>query len=197
MGAPQRHEGQRWDSAKAPVKPAWEEVVRVHYVEGIASHYGPESCVGYPQGGGEALARGCVGEVSSSEINSLVRRPCANKGKTTRCVALGEVRTGPRSQRPLACAEAPCAGTGRAGKRLCGSHTQSGRRRSVTERPARTLPEQSDRSIVPEKQANKGRQPETAHDRRRLWREGTLTEGNWFESCMYRTQGRRQRYGEP
>ena len=27
------------------------------------SHYGPELCVGYPQGSGEALARGYVGEV--------------------------------------------------------------------------------------------------------------------------------------
>ena len=170
--------------------------MRVRYVEGIASHYGPESCVGYPRGGGEALARGCVGEVSSSEIKAVARRPGADEGKTTRCVAIREVRTGPRSLRPLACVEAPCAGTGRAGKRLCGSHTQSGWGRSVTERPACTLAEQSDRFIVPGKQPNKGRRPETADGRRRLWREGTLTEGNLLEFRMYRTQGRRQRYGE-
>ena len=31
------------------------------YSEGITNHTGPESCVGFPQGGGEALTGVCTG----------------------------------------------------------------------------------------------------------------------------------------
>ena len=41
--------------------------MRVPYVEGIAGHDGPESCVGAREGGGEALTGGHAGRVLSRE----------------------------------------------------------------------------------------------------------------------------------
>lgn len=45
------------------------------YGEGIANHTGPESCVGFPQGGGEALTGVRVGRVLSREILINSRMP--------------------------------------------------------------------------------------------------------------------------
>ena len=41
--------------------------MRVLYVEDLADHNGPESCVGVREGGGEALTGGHAGRVSSLE----------------------------------------------------------------------------------------------------------------------------------
>jgi hypothetical protein len=41
--------------------------MRVLYVEDLADHNGPESCVGAREGGGEALTGGHAGRVSSLE----------------------------------------------------------------------------------------------------------------------------------
>ena len=41
------------------------------YGEGVATHTGPESCVGQPRGGGEALTGAHAGRVLSREIYEL------------------------------------------------------------------------------------------------------------------------------
>jgi len=56
----------------------------------------------------------------------------------------------------------------------------------------------SDRPIVPKRPPNEGPQPaQPATDRRRWRREGGLAKGNLFKSSTYRTQERKERYGEP
>ncbi|MCP5005605.1 MAG: hypothetical protein GY941_16970 [Planctomycetes bacterium] len=44
------------------------------YIEGIASHIGPESCLDDPRGRGEALTGGSTGGLLSPE-NTFFRRP--------------------------------------------------------------------------------------------------------------------------
>ena len=57
---------------------------------------------------------------------------------------------------------------------------------------------QSDRPIVPRIAPNDGPQPaKPATDRRRCRRKGGLAKGNSLKPSMHRTQGRRERYGEP
>lgn len=45
------------------------------YGEGVATHTGPESCVGFPRGGGEALTGVHAGRVLSREIILNFRVP--------------------------------------------------------------------------------------------------------------------------
>jgi hypothetical protein len=45
-----------------------EEVVRVHYDEGVANHIGPEPCAGIREGVGEASAGVRAGQPLSREI---------------------------------------------------------------------------------------------------------------------------------
>jgi len=47
--------------------------MRTLYVEGLANHDGPESCVGVRKGAGEALTGGRAGWVLSCEINAPPR----------------------------------------------------------------------------------------------------------------------------
>ena len=76
---------------------------------------------------------------------------------------------------------------------------QSDRSGKVSSRnPDMYATRQSDRPIVPEKPSNEGPQPaQPATDRRRWWRKGGLAEGNSGELTTYRTQRRREQYGEP
>jgi len=58
------------------------------YGEGVANHTGPESCVGFPQGGGEALTGVRAGQVLSREI--LLTPGCLRSGrrrKATLCMS--------------------------------------------------------------------------------------------------------------
>jgi hypothetical protein len=48
--------------------------MKVSYVEGIASHNGPESCVGVRKDDGEALTGVRAGRVLSREIHALLRK---------------------------------------------------------------------------------------------------------------------------
>jgi hypothetical protein len=48
--------------------------MKVSYVEGVASHNGPESCGTAREGGVEALAGGRTGRVLSREIHALLRK---------------------------------------------------------------------------------------------------------------------------
>jgi len=45
-----------------------EHMVQVHFGEGLATHTGPEPCVGVSEGVGEASAGECIGQPLSREI---------------------------------------------------------------------------------------------------------------------------------
>src|SRR6478735_6133015 len=91
-----------------------EEEMEELYVEGVATHGGPESCAVVCEGGGESIDRG-------------TRRPgyratkCAFRGAHAVGKAEGNIGGGviarrcrtPRGQRTRACTEPSCARTGR------------------------------------------------------------------------------------
>ena len=55
----------------------------VLYVEDLADHNGPESCVGAREGGGEALTGGHAGRVSSLEKLKVQGADAVDKRKAT------------------------------------------------------------------------------------------------------------------
>jgi len=58
--------------------------MRVLYEKGVATHLGPESCVGVREGDGEALTGGRAGRVLSREIvDTSERRRRSRKRKAT------------------------------------------------------------------------------------------------------------------
>jgi hypothetical protein len=104
--------------------------VKVHFGEGLATHTGPEPCVGVREGDGEASAGECTGQPLSREIvmapgADVVRKTEGN----THEHAIASARTTRLSQ-TLACADAPCTGTGRSHARpnvadaTCGPHRE-------------------------------------------------------------------------
>ena len=79
------------------------------YVEGLASHGGPESCVHSREAVGEALTGVRAGRVSSREIHDPCREVWAIRGaeaveisrRSHRCCRIGEAAADPaRSQTP-------------------------------------------------------------------------------------------------
>ena len=84
------------------------------YKKGVATHLDPESCAGRRKVMGEALTGALVGWVLSSEIR-LVRGADvleSTEGNTARIVTARSVPA-PRSRRPHARKETPCARTER------------------------------------------------------------------------------------
>jgi len=144
------------------------------YIEGLAPHDGPESCVGTREDAGEALTGGSAGRVLSREINHF-RMP------TLLTEAEGHMSTGAkaspgavlRGRRPLACTDTPCARTGRSSARppkLGGTHRE-GRGRT----PMTNGQRKSDRLVVPTKPPNKAGGTRL----RRWWREGAWPRRRW------------------
>ena len=84
------------------------------YVEGLATHGDPESCVGIRKGAGEALTGAHVGEVLSREIKSIGVPTLLSgaEGNIAGGATASPLRT-PRGRRPSACVETLCTGTGR------------------------------------------------------------------------------------
>ena len=84
------------------------------YVEGLATRDGPESCVDDLRGRGEALTGARAGRAIEPR-NHLSGVPTLSLlWKATSLAALDASRQGaPRGQRTRACAEPPCARTGR------------------------------------------------------------------------------------
>jgi hypothetical protein len=95
--------------------------MRTLYVEGVATHDGPESCVGVRKGGGEALTGVRAGPVLSREIMEFGVPTLSNEveGHTAGRVIASGLRT-LRGRRPGACTESPCARTGISHARLAG-----------------------------------------------------------------------------
>ena len=83
------------------------------YVEGLATHGDPESCVDDPRGRGEALTGARVGRPLSRE-NGLSRVADAVLGAEGNTEgAPSECPTGPAWSKTPACGYAPCTGTER------------------------------------------------------------------------------------
>ena len=69
----------------------------VLYIEGVAIHGGPESCVGVREGVGEALTGVVQAGLLSREITSPGCRRCHTKRKATPPATLARVVEGPRA----------------------------------------------------------------------------------------------------
>lgn len=109
------------------------------YSEGLATHTGPESCVGFPRGGGEALTGVRMGWVWNREMcvpfegaDRLGRVWKATPGRPLRYAR--PVRT-PRGRRPHARTETPRTGIGRS--RLWPGWMEPGPRRESERRRRR------------------------------------------------------------
>lgn len=84
------------------------------YVEGLATHNDPESCVAVCKESDEALTGVRIGRVLSREITrSLVPTLLSEAEGETAPVVNARQRQTTRGRRPLACAEPFCARTGR------------------------------------------------------------------------------------
>ena len=86
------------------------------YVEGLATHDGPEPCAVAREGGGEASVGVRAGRVLSRESDSLrfgVPTPSEEAEGNTRCADIARRCGTPRGQRPRARTETPRTGTGR------------------------------------------------------------------------------------
>src|SRR4051812_10956895 len=91
-----------------------EKEMRELYIEGVAIHGGPESCVGVREGGGEALT-GVRAGWAIEPRNHLVRGAdvVPRSGRPYRRQLIASCRWTPRGLRTCACTESPCARTGR------------------------------------------------------------------------------------
>ena len=69
------------------------------YVEGLATHTGPESCVAAREGGGEALTGVRAGRVFSRERHSPGCRRCKEKRKATSGASTSQDAPGSRAVR--------------------------------------------------------------------------------------------------
>src|SRR3954449_1116281 len=96
-----------------------EKEMRELYIEGVAIHGGPESCVGVREGVGEALTGVRVGGAIEPR-NQSVRGADAVQlgGRRDRRSRYASGRWTLRGLRTQACAESPCARTGRPDDRL-------------------------------------------------------------------------------
>lgn len=108
--------------------------MRVHYDEGLATRIGPEPCAGIREGVGEASAGERAGQpLSRDSLLSWVPTALTFR-KATQASALCECSSGPAWSETLACAEAPCTGTGRSldwpWVLRCGSVVRGGKARS-------------------------------------------------------------------
>src|SRR5216683_6967759 len=92
-----------------------EEEMEELYVEGLATHGGPESCVDDPRGRGEALTGARAGRaIEPRNLNDRGADAVQEVEGNTASSAIASCGRAPRGRRTRACAEPPCARTGRA-----------------------------------------------------------------------------------
>ena len=92
-----------------------EKEMKTLYIEGVATHDGPESCVGVRKGGGEALTGVRAGRAIEPRNQVQFGVPTLSKeaeGNIAGGVIASRRRT-LRGRRTCACTESPCARTGR------------------------------------------------------------------------------------
>jgi hypothetical protein len=89
--------------------------MRELYIEGLAIHDGPESCVGGREADGEALTGVRAGWLLSPEKTSQIEVPTLSQLAEGNIAggAIASRRRTSRGPRTCACAESPCARTGR------------------------------------------------------------------------------------
>jgi len=87
------------------------------YRQDLASQPDPESCAGDRKVAGEALTGAHAGQPLSSEIteSGVPTQSLLSEGYAMGGVKASRLST-PRSHRPCACVETPCAGTGRSSR---------------------------------------------------------------------------------
>ena len=86
--------------------------MKVHCDEGVAIHIGPEPCAVVRKSNSEASVGECIGQLLSLEnYIHLGRRRVTHRGRQH--VRRAERLDGPAWSKTLACADAPCTGTGR------------------------------------------------------------------------------------
>ena len=88
------------------------------YIEGLATHDDLESCAGgareQPKAAGEALTEACTGRAMSREITQFgAPTPSPDAQGNTVPSEIASSVLALRGLRPQACAESPCARTGR------------------------------------------------------------------------------------
>ena len=86
----------------------------VRHGEGVATHIGPEPCIGIREDEGEASAGERAGQPLSRESDLAWGADAVTyaEGNTGGC-GIASVRSDPTWSETLACTEAPCTGTGR------------------------------------------------------------------------------------
>jgi hypothetical protein len=106
--------------------------MREPYIEGVATHDDPESCVGAREGNGEARPGARVRRVMSREITEFGEpMPSQEAEGNATGTAIARCWSSPRGLRPLACAESSCARTERSLRRS----RSMARPRAASERP--------------------------------------------------------------
>jgi hypothetical protein len=104
--------------------------VQVRCDEGVAIHIGPEPCAAIREDSGEASAGERAGQVlSPEETRNPGRRRAIHRGRQHGQARHRERLDGPAWSETLACADAPCTGTGRSRvwpskRRLGGPHRE-------------------------------------------------------------------------
>ena len=95
------------------------------YAEGLATRGGPESCVASREGRGEALAGARAGRAIEPRNWQVRGAHAVSKAEGNTAGGVFASRQGaPRGRRTMACAEPPCARTGRS--RVCPSAWSAG-----------------------------------------------------------------------
>src|SRR5664279_4014573 len=132
-----------------------EEEMETLYTEGVATHGGPESCVGDPRGRSEALTGVHVGRAIEPR-NQLDRGAHAverAEGNIAGGVIASRQRT-PRGRRTCACVEPPCARTGRSRDHPTGGWPGGTSRQRPGGNPGMNDHGKSDLPVVPAKPPN-------------------------------------------
>lgn len=94
--------------------------MEVHCDEGVANHIGPEPCAGIREDVGEASVGERIGQPLSHERILIPDADAVNLAEgNTDGRAICEFPLDPAWSETLACAEAPCTGTGRSLDRPC------------------------------------------------------------------------------
>ena len=87
--------------------------MKVHRDEGVANRIAPESCVAIREGCGEASIGECTGQPLSRERSPISGADAVQMAEGNTDGAPARAPNGPAWSKTLACADVPCAGTGR------------------------------------------------------------------------------------